>query len=137
MAMKFLKIFALLFLFMASLILFLPKKNLYYYAEKQLENYKVVIDNEEAKQIRLSGMAKNFLPTRVEWLRVHYNLWNPLKVHFEASGEFGKAHGVFLLQEQKVFVTLQPSKMMQSRYANILRRMKREKSGEYSYAQRF
>ena len=176
MAMKFLKSFALILFFVAAVILFLPKKSLYYYAEEKLERFKTVIANEaikegpfslhllhadiyiegiraakvmdidlktyglstlvEAERLRLSGAAGSFLPTKIETLRVRYALWNPLQITFNAEGEFGTAEGSYLITEHKLLLLLHPSKMMQSRYRDILRRMKKNKNGGYSYEQR-
>ena len=177
MAMKILKIVFLVYFFLASLVAFLPKKNLYYYGEEKLSRLKTIITNEhikeglfslelrnadiyvekirvakvmearlqtyllsthlEAHQIRLSGMVKNFLPTKIEILKMRYDLWDPLKVKFTVSGEFGKASGKYLLAAHKIIVVVHPSKMMRSRYPSILRKMKKEKNGGYSYEQRF
>lgn len=174
--MKILKIVFLVCFFLASLIAFLPKKNLYYYGEEKLAGLNTIIANErikeglfsldlhnadiyverirvvkvieaklqtyllsmhlEAHQIRLSGMAKNFLPTKIEMLGIRYDVWDPLKVKFTASGEFGEASGEYLLTAHKLVVVVHPSKMMRSRYSNILRKMKKEKNGGYSYEQR-
>lgn len=175
--MKFLKIVLYICFFIAAVVAFLPKKNLYYFGEEQLAKFKVVIANEqvgeglfsldlehadlyvegiraakvmeaslgiyivhnalEAHQIRLSGMAKNFLPTRIETLRISYNLWDPLAVRFVAEGEFGVAYGAVLLTKRKIIMTLQPSKTMLGKYRNLLRQMKKAKNGEYSYEQSF
>ena len=177
MAMKFLKILFLFCFFVAALIVFLPKKSLYYFAEEELSKYKTVIANEQIdeglfsltlehadiyvegirvakvmeadlgiyvlhnavhlKQIRLSGMAKNFLPTRMESLTLSYDLWDPTRIHLNAKGEFGEAKGEILLLSNKIVMTLKPSKTMLTKYKSILRRMKKAKNGEYSYEQRF
>lgn len=91
----------------------------------------------EAHKIRLSGMAKSFLPTKIETLKVRYDLWSPLKVVFWANGEFGEARGEYMITSHTLLVYLHPSKTMQNSYHNLLRRMKKEKSGEYRYEQRF
>ncbi len=91
----------------------------------------------QAKQIRLSGMAKRFLPTRIDTLLVHYDVWNPMRVVFEATGEFGKAYGSFTLGDRKLFVYLKASKTMRNKYAGILHRMKKLKDGGYAYEQSF
>lgn len=90
----------------------------------------------EIHDIRLSGVAKDFLPTRVERLVVHYDLWHPLHITFNANGEFGTAEGSYSLRTHRVTIMLHPSKMMQSRYRSILHRMKKNKNGGYSYEQR-
>lgn len=177
MAMKFLKALFLFCFFVAALIAFLPKKNLYYYAEEQLFKYKTVITNEQVDaglfslslqhadiyvegiraakvmeatlgiyvlhnvlhlhQIRLSGMAKNFLPTRIDSLTLSYDLWDPMQVHLDAKGEFGEAKGEILPLSNKMVIRLKPSKTMLRKYRSILSRMKKAKNGEYSYEQRF
>lgn len=175
--MKFLKIVLLVCFFIAAVVLFLPKKNLYYFAEEELAKFKTVIAHEqvneglfslnlkhadvyvegirvakvmeaslavyivhnalEAHRIRLSGMAKNFLPTRIETLKVSYDLWDPFEIRLMAKGEFGEAEGNYLLKTRKLTVVLHPSKMMRNSYKNLLRQMKKKKNGEYAYEQRF
>lgn len=175
--MKILKILFFICFFIAALLAFLPKKNLYYYGEEKLAGLKTVIVNErlsegmfslylehadiyvediraakvmeaevvsylvstslQARHIRLSGMAKNFLPTRIETFTMRYDLLHPLTIKFTASGEFGTATGEYLLESHKFEVRLRPSKTMQSDYREILQRMKKAKNGEYRYEERF
>ncbi|SFV53991.1 hypothetical protein MNB_SM-7-997 [hydrothermal vent metagenome] len=175
MAVRLVKIVSLLLFFIMALLIFLPKKNLYYYAERELKNYKAVIDNEqvssrafgldienanlyiehirvakimdlhittyliynviEAKQIRLSGVARSFLPTQVDQLKISYRLWDPLEIVFEANAPFGKVRGSIFLKQKRVKLVLKPSKVMKNEYKDLLRKMRREKSGEYSYEQ--
>ncbi len=176
MAIKILKSVFLVCFFLACVVAFLPKKNLYYFGEEKLAGAKTIIANEqvkeglfsldlqnadvyvegirvakvieaklqtyllsthlEAHQIRLSGMAKSFLPTKIEVLKMRYELWDPLRVKFTASGEFGEASGAYLPAMRKLVVVVHPSKMMRSRYPNILQKMKKEKNGGFSYEQR-
>ena len=175
MAMKLLKFLFFTLFFIASVIFFMPKKNLYFYGEKELLRFRTVIGNErviehpfslelehadifvegvraakvmdaklgiylfsnvlEAHQIRLSGIAKNFLPTKIESLKVRYAVWDPLHVVFEAHGEFGDAFGKFDLKQRKLSLTLKASKTMQTKYRQLLYRMKKLKNGEYGYEQ--
>ncbi len=168
-------IFAWLVFFVAALLFFAPKVNLYYLLEKELQKLHVVIDNEtivehpfglelehadvyaegirilkvmelhanvwlvsnsiEAGQIRLDGVAKSFLPTKIEQAVVHYALWNPLYATFEAKGEFGVLQGRVALKERKVFLLLHPSDYMKRHYAQLLGEMKKNKEGGYTYEQ--
>lgn len=90
----------------------------------------------EAHKIRLSGVARDFLPTRIESFTIRYSFWNPTNLTFDANGEFGTATGSYSLRSHILVIKLYPSKMMQSRYRAILHRMKKEKKGGYSYEQR-
>ena len=168
---------AWLALFVAALLFFAPKTNLYYLLEEQLQKLHVVIDNEvvkehpfslelehadvyaegirivkvmelhadlflfsntlEANRIRLDGIAKNFLPTKVERAVVHYRVWNPLYATFFATGEFGTLQGRVALKERKLFLVLHPSKYMKQNYVRLLKEMKKTKEGAYSYEQSF
>ena len=103
--------------------------------EAKIHTY-IISSGIEVHNIRLSGVAKDFLPTKVETLVVHYDLWNPLHITFNANGAFGTAEGSYSLRTHRVTIILHPSKMMQSRYRSILRRMKKTKNGGYSYEQR-
>ena len=59
MAIKFVKILFLFSFFIASLILFLPKKNLYYLAERELSKLRTVISDERIEEGAFSLQIKN------------------------------------------------------------------------------
>ena len=91
----------------------------------------------QAKQIRLSGMAKNFIPTKIDSLEITYTLWDPLRVKLASTGEFGTSWGYFDIRKQKLVLELNASKKMQTQYFKILSKMKKRKDGGYRYEQSF
>ena len=171
---KIAKFFGYLFFFLAMVLFFLPKVELFYLAEKQLEPLKVVISNEKLhdsgfsldlqdakvyfegiesanieqlkispwvfinrvtlKNIRLSHAAKSFVPLDVEFLELSYHLFNPVAVNIYAKGGFGELRGKLDLINTSVTLSLNPSSKMTKEYAHTLRNLKKEKTGEYSYA---
>jgi len=83
----------------------------------------------------LSGIVKNFLPQKIESIDVSYSFLHPLAVRFWIKGDFGTAEGFYSIQENKIIVKLQPSKIMQLHFRSSLREFKKLKNGVYSYEQ--
>jgi len=170
---KTLKAFLYIILFFVFLIFFAPKTNLYYFAEKQLQNYAIIIDNETIKEhtfsleishptlyiksiqsakamevdikpfilynainisnIRLTQIAKNFFPTKIDYIDVKWTVFNPIKVSLHAKGEFGEAKGYLDLIKKAIYITIKPSKLLKSSYSQLLYGLKQNKNKEYIY----
>lgn len=94
-----------------------------------------VYNSIEAKQIALASIVETFLPSNIEELKIVYTLVNPLEVSLWAQGDFGELKGVLSLLDQKILVTLKPSKIMLSKYKTTLKEFKKQANGEYIYAQ--
>ncbi len=94
------------------------------------------VNTVEMEAIRINNVAKSFIPTRVDHLQVRYVIWKPTLIEMEAEGEFGHARATYDLLEKRLLLHLKPSKLMQNRYMNTLRRLKKEQNGEYLYEQR-
>lgn len=161
--------------FLLALVAFSPKESIYYFAEQQLQNYKVEIANEElddqfftleianarvyaegieaanaektavtilglyndidVQNIELSSLVESFLPKDIQQLHIEYSIINPLEVSIYAKGGFGEVTGGLDLLEQKLQLTLQPAKVMHSKYRSTLQEFKKESDGGYSYVQ--
>jgi hypothetical protein len=171
---KIAKFFGYLLFFLAMVLFFLPKIELFYLAEKQLEPFKVIISDEKLhdsgfslevqdakiyfegiesayieelkitpwvfansvtlQNIKLSHAAKSFVPLDVEFVELRYHIFNPIAVSIYAKGGFGELHGKVDLVGRTLMISLSPSAKMTKEYAHTLRNLKKEKSGEYSYA---
>ena len=171
---KIAKFFGYLLFFLAMVLFFLPKVELFYLAEKQLEPLKVIISDEKLvdsgfslevqdakiyfegiesasieqvqinpwvltnsvtlQNIKLSHAAKSFVPLDVESVELSYHLFNPVAVNIYAKGGFGELQGKLDLINTNVTLSLNPSSKMTKEYAHTLRNLKKEKTGEYSYA---
>jgi len=83
--------------------------------------------------IELVSLVRNYWPSKVESVVIHYSVVNPLKIKTEAKGEFGEIEAQYLLSESKVRVVLKPSKLLLSRYRRTLRYFKKLQTGEYIY----
>ena len=88
----------------------------------------------ELHNIKLSSVAKSFMPTKLEYINIYYTLINPLVIKGEAKGELGSVDMEFDIVHQTLRVILKPSKIMLQKYARSLRYFKRNKKGEYVYA---
>ena len=166
-----------LFVFIVALLAFAPKKSFYFFGEKRLQKWHVVVDNEvlhedlfslelenaeiyvsgvkaakimqtsfkpyllrngiELEGIRISGVAKKFLPTRIDHADLHYEFWHPTQIKIEANGEFGVLDGALNIRNKKLVLHLMPTKSFKREYGSLLRKMKKEKEGGYLYEQRF
>jgi hypothetical protein len=86
-----------------------------------------------ASDIRLSSVAKAFVPLRIDEMKVTYGVFDPLNALFSARGEFGALEGKFNLKDRNVSVILKPSPLMSSKYQNTMREFKKNEKGEYEY----
>ncbi len=89
------------------------------------------------KNIKLSSVMQDFLPTHIEKTYLVYSIFNPLNVVGLSKGDFGKADIKISLLNKKAVVILYPSKLMIRKYRTVLREFKKIKNGEYKYEENF
>ena len=94
-----------------------------------------VYNRVQLQDIKLSAMAKSFLPLRVDEVDIIYSVVDPLHVRVKASGAFGHCEAVLNVKTRRFELVLHPSKLMKQQYSNALRELKKEKNGEYHYVQ--
>ena len=87
--------------------------------------------------VRLSSVVSTFIPIHINTIDMQQTLFNPLNITFEASGEFGTAHGQFNIVDKNLSIVLQPSKLMLRKYRNTLTTFRKTKNKEYKYDQAF
>lgn len=85
------------------------------------------------KNILLATIANNFLPKKIEEIKIEYTIIHPLSVALTAKGAFGTAKGHFNILNKKVFILFKPSHLMLQQYQNSLQLLKKLPNGEYSY----
>ena len=90
-------------------------------------------NNIDIEDVRLVGIVKNFMPSKIAFVHISYSLLHPLTIKAEAKGDFGAAKLSYSLQEKKVLVELQPSTLMQQQFQSSLRLFKKSKDGVYYY----
>ena len=90
-------------------------------------------NNVHVNSVTLSGFVKNFLPQKIAQIDVSYSFAHPLEVRFWVKGDFGSAEGSYEIQENKIRVNIEPSKVMQLRFRGSLREFKKLKNGVYHY----
>jgi len=88
----------------------------------------------EIKNISLSSVVDDYLPSRIERAKLFYTPFNPFILKATGEGEFGSFHASFNIVERNVTLILLPTKMMQKKYKKLLKQFKKSKTGEYIYA---
>ena len=68
---------------------------------------------------------------------MQYAVYDPMHVTIEAVGDFGTAQGEVSPTERMVRLTLQPSKLMKTRFRSTLNKLKKDETGGYYYESRF
>lgn len=91
----------------------------------------------QVQDIELADMSKTFFPPKIQNIDLSYSVLTPLELHAIAQGDFGSADVVVNILDRNLSVVMKPSKMMLRNYRNTLREMRKNKNGEYSYAQSF
>jgi hypothetical protein len=91
----------------------------------------------DLQNIALSSTLEQFVPTKLDRVMVRYTVLDPLHVTVDAAGDFGTAQAKASLIERTLSVTLQPSKLMKSRFRSTLNRLKKNETGGYLYESRF
>jgi len=85
------------------------------------------------KNIVLSDLAKEFIPLKVDNLKIIYGIHSPLQLSFNGNGDFGTVKGYVDLVQKKLFLILYPSVKMKKKYYKTLRYLHKNKQGELSY----
>ncbi len=87
--------------------------------------------------IELTSIASSFVPLHIDRLDVAYTVFNPLNIVAKAHGEFGEATAEVNLLDRNISVVLVPSEQMLKKYRGTLRKLKKNKDGEYEYDKTF
>ena len=89
------------------------------------------------KGIKLSTVASNFIPLKIDSVEIKYSILNPLHVLLNANGEFGVAVAEFNISDSNLSVVVKPSTLMLKQYGNSIRELHRNHKGEYEYVKNF
>jgi len=93
-----------------------------------------VYNDIDINDIMLSGIAKNFLPQKINKVSLHYSVLHPLEVKATLNGGFGYAKCFYKFRKNSLIVQLHPSKLMKAHYKSSLYQFKKLKNGVYRYA---
>jgi hypothetical protein len=132
--MKILKSFALIVVFFFSLLIFLPKQNIYYLAEQKLSKYDIVISNETF----ISDMFGFRLENAFVYVK-GVNIASLDKVNVSFSGvsilskEIGKAMTLIDIENKSLVIDFEPTKNFIREYKMVLKYFKKQKNGVYKY----
>lgn len=84
------------------------------------------------RDIKVSDSFKNMIPSKIKNIKLVHSFLDFTKVSISLNGDFGEFIGKYLILDNKVVGELKPSKIMKSKYRNILRQFKL-KEGRYYY----
>lgn len=73
-----------------------------------------------------------FVPNRIQDLKIQYSVLSPLKVLLNSSGDYGVLKGHFHLPKRELTLFLEPSKQMQTKYKSLMKKFKKV-DGQYVY----
>ncbi|MEA3498623.1 MAG: hypothetical protein U9R16_06135 [Campylobacterota bacterium] len=132
--MKFLKYIALVVVFNIALLAFLPKQNLYYALEKQLEKYDVIISDEKFKS-SMFGFTLN--DASLYFKGVDLATLDKVNISFSkidiSSKELGYAKTSFDIFNRSVTVDFEPTRTFIKKYKIIKKYFKKQENGVYRY----
>lgn len=74
-----------------------------------------------------------FIPKNINIIEAKYSILAPLKILLYSESDLGTIHGFISLNDQKLFLELQPTKDAQVKYANVLKVFTAQKEGLYTY----
>ncbi len=97
----------------------------------------LVFNKFHAQDITLSSIAKSFIPIKIDNIDVIVSILSPLNAHIYATGEFGKAYGVYNIMDKSLNIKLTPSNTMKNKYKKTLNELKKSENGEYEYVKNF
>lgn len=91
----------------------------------------------DVEGVMLSSAVAQLLPQEIGQIKVRYTIIDPLNIHVDAAGDFGTATATVNVMERTMRALIAPSKLMTSRFAHTLRRLKKDEAGGYVYESRF
>ncbi|MCK5111611.1 MAG: hypothetical protein KAQ94_08830 [Arcobacteraceae bacterium] len=129
-----LKSITLLIVFCLATLLFLPKHNLYYAAEKELKKYDVIISDE-----KFSSQLFGFKLENASLFVKEVNIASLDNVNIFLSGvdisskTIGYADAKLDIMNQSIVVNFEPTKMFIRKYQTVLKYFKKQQDGVYKY----
>jgi hypothetical protein len=133
--MKLLKIFLLMLLFSLTLLIFLPKQNLYYLAEQHLKKYDVILSNETLSS-NISGLYIKDASLYVQGVNIA--LLNKISLTFGGVNISSKDIGLVFtsvdINNHSIILNFKPTQTFIRKYKKmILKYFKKDKKGVYKY----
>lgn len=89
------------------------------------------------EEISLASTAASFVPVDVEFVYITYSIFNPLYITAYSKGGFGEVEVDVSLLDKKLYLHLEPSNLMNRKFRNTLRNLKKSNDGGYEYAKTF
>lgn len=77
----------------------------------------------------------HFFPQTIDKINISHSIFTPNTINLEICGDFGEAKGVVNLGTKSLYLEVEPSKILTSRYKSVLRELKKDKEGGYIYEQ--
>ena len=132
--MTILRFIILFIIFCLSLMLFLPKQNLYYLAEKELKKYDIVICNEQFNS-KPFGFKLNDALLYVKGVNIaKLDSVNISLTNIDISSkEIGYAKLLIDISNKSIIINFKPTKVFIKKYKIALKDFKKQKDGVYKY----
>jgi hypothetical protein len=92
----------------------------------------VVVSN-----VLLDKTIEQLFPPLIQRIDLHQSVISPLRIHAEATGDFGRAEASVDLLKRSVNVLLKPSRLMLTHYKNTLGNLQKTEEGDYRYEYKF
>lgn len=73
-----------------------------------------------------------FVPNKIQNLKIQYSVLSPLKVLVNSSGDYGVLKGFFQIPKRELTLVLEPSRQMQAKYKSLMNKFK-QIDGQYVY----
>ncbi len=132
--MKIIQSIILCIVFCLAFVFFLPKQNLYYILEQELNKYNIVISNEKIIPQLVGLRLENGL-IYVKGINIakldNVNIFlNSIDI---SSKEIGYANGKVDIFNQNIIVTFKPTNIFIEEYNMVLKYFKKENDGVYKY----
>jgi len=97
----------------------------------------VVYNSISVNEIKLTSVAKSFVPLYIDNIHITYSILNPLNLCGSSNGKFGSLKLRFNILENTLHMELKPSKLMLKEYASTLKNLNKLENGEFVYDKTF
>jgi hypothetical protein len=132
--MKILRNISLVLLFLFSILIFMPKQNLYFLLEKELKQYDVIISDEKFISTLFGFQLQNAL---VYVKGVNIATLNNVQISLSginiSSKEIGIVFSNINIQNRSIVLHFEPTRTFIKKYKIVLKYFQKQKRGVYQY----
>lgn len=88
------------------------------------------------KNARFNEEIRQFVPARIDSMKIDYGVHHPLYVRVYADGDFGTLNGFANLKDREIILELDPSQVMLTQYKSLLKNFKKQ-DDKYVFSRTF